>query len=511
MLWIAALVSNMGTWMQDVGEAWLITSLSSSVLVVAVLSAADSLAIFMFSLPAGALADLFDRRRLAIGAQLWLMCISGLLSLLTYTHAIAAGSLIALTFLMGVGAALNSPVWQALIPEVVPRDELPAAVTLGGVSMNVARALGPAAGGLLVAASGPFTVFLLNAATFAYVATVLVAWRRQEVPRLEAPPERWLGALVAGLRYVRHSPPLIAAFSRSGASLFFGSALMGLLPLYARRSLGVDSKGYGFLIGSLGLGAVASARLLPLARRRVGPEALLSIGCGLFAFALVALAVSPGAWAGSLAMFVGGIGWMTMLSSLNVAVQQSSPSWVRGRVLSAYLLVFQGGVTVGALVWGALATRVGIPAAYLVAAAGLVSSTLLRSWFPLRAEAPDLTPSAHWAEPILASEPDPEEGPVLVLVEYRVPVEHQGDFTTAMARLADVRRRDGAFEWDLFRDPADVERLVETFLVGSWSEHLRQHERVTVADRELEEGLLALLAPGTRSVITHLIRAKRQG
>jgi len=506
-LWIAGLVSDVGAWMHDVGESWLMTSLSPSPLLIALLQAADSLAIFLLALPAGALADVVDRRRLAIFTQGWLLVGAALLGVLTVTHHMTPWRLIGLSFVMGIGAAFDSPVWQAIVSEIVPRKELPAAVTLGGLSFNLARAAGPAMGGLVVAAAGPFAVFLLNAVTFAYGIVVLVRWRRPPV-RKGLPAERWLGAMQSGLRFVRNSPDLIAIFVRSGVSLLGASCVLALLPLFARRELGLGSLGYGALMGCMGIGSVLSATVvLPWLRTKLSPDRILGVGVLAMAAGLVALSFARDVWAGGAAMFLAGLASMSVVSSLNVAVQMASPMWVQARVLSVHLLVFQGAVALGSVTWGALAARTSLRTAMVAAAITLVAGLVARVWFPLGAEEHDFSPSMHWPRPMLVCEPSIDDGPVLVTVEYKVPHENAEAFLAAAMIFGQSRRRFGAFQWDVYRDPSTPDRFVEAYMVESWGDHLRQHDRVSVEQEDDEKELHALLAPGTKPVVTHLIAA----
>jgi len=507
-LWIAGLVSDFGAWMHQVGEAWLMTSLSPSPLLVALLQSADSLAIFLFSLPGGALADVVDRRRLAIFTQAWLMFAALALGLLTLGGAVTPWILIALSFVMSIGAAIDGPVWQAIVPDLVPRSDLPQALALGGISINVARAFAPALGGLVVAAVGPYAVFFLNAATFVYVIAVLIRWRPVRTATT-LPPERLLRAVQSGLRFVRHSPELLATFFRTGVALFAGSCLLALLPIFARRELSLDSAGFGLLYGCMGVGAVISAALLPKLRMERSLDKALAAGTIGFAVVLLLFAFARSAWLAAGAMLAGGVAWMFMLSSLNVAVQIETPSWVRARVLSIYLIVFQGAIALGSVAWGTLAERTTLRIAFIVSGATMLAGSLAgRSWFRLSSRAPDFSPSLHWPKPALVCEPAAEDGPVLVTLEYRVPPENVKKFVEATRPLQRLRRRGGAYQWELFRDQAAPDRFVETYIVDSWADHLRQHERLTVEERDAEARLAELVKPGTEAIVKHLIAAR---
>jgi MFS family permease/quinol monooxygenase YgiN len=504
-LWTANLASNVGTWMQSVGAAWLMTSLTPSSAMVALVQTATSLPVFLVGLPAGALADIVDRRRLLVVTQTWMLASAAILGALTLAGAITPWTLLVLTFVLGLGAALNMPAWQASMPELVPRAELPAALALNGISINIARAIGPALGGLIIAAVGTGGVFLLNAASFVGVVVVLVRWRRAHSPSL-MPAERFAGAIRAGARYVRYAPRFRAVLVRTWVFIVCGSALWALLPLVARRELGLGAPGYGVLLGCIGTGAVLGATVLPRIRDAVSADVLVNGATALFALAVATPVLTRIVPLVAAAMVVGGMGWIALMSSFNTAAQMALPSWVRARGVAMYLLVFQGGLAAGSAIWGALAVRTSDGVALLAAALALVAGTAASlRWRLTRERQPDLTPSMHWPEPDLVAIPEADEGPVLVTVEYRVDPERAREFARATRRLAQARRRSGAMRWGLFRDAADPKRFVETFLVESWAEHLRQHERVTVSDRAAQDRVRAFHEGGEPPVVTHLI------
>jgi MFS family permease len=504
-LWMAAVASNIGTWMHDVGGVWLMTSLSPSPIMVALMQTATSLPFFFLALPAGALADVVDRRRLLLVTQGWMMATAAVLAGVTLVGLTTPWSLLGLTFALGLGAAMNAPAWQAITPELVPRHELPSAVALSGVGLNLARAVGPAVGGFVVAAIGPSAVFLLNALSCVGIIVVLYRWQR--APRRSAlPPEHMIGAMRAGVRFAWHAPALRTVLVRATVFILCGSALWALLPLIARREMGLDAVGYGVLLGCLGAGAVAGAAILPRVRQWVIVDRLALGATVIFALVTVALAaLRDVAWLYGV-LFVGGIAWIALMASYNTAAQAAAPAWVRARALAVYLLVFQGGIAAGSALWGALAAHVGSPLALYVAAAGLLLGLLAASRYRLAEGATlDLTPSLHWPQPAVIIEPPAEHGPVLVTVEYRINPRHAGDFARAMREVRLERLRDGAIRWELFNDPADAQRYVETFLVESWVEHLRQHERVTLADREAEARARALHLGPTPVDVSHLV------
>ena len=502
-LWIAAVVSNVGTWMHDTAAAWTMTMLAPSPMLVSMMQTATSLPFFVLALPSGSLADIIDRRRLLMMTQSWMLVAAATLGLLALFGGLTPVRLLGLTFALGIGAAMGAPAWQAMTPDLVPRPELPAAIALGGIAVNVARAVGPALGGFIVGATSPAIAFLLNAASFVGVVFVVARWRPQK-PKATLPPERVVGAMRAGIRYVRHSPPFHAVLARCAAFVLPASAVWALLPLVARQSLGLDATGYGIVLGGLGAGAIAGAIALPRLTLRVPLERLLLAASLLFATTSAGLAVVRQVPIAFALTFMGGIAWMTTMSSITVAAQESVPAWVRARALAVSLLVLQGSLALGALLWGFVATHTSIPTALLAAAAMFVAGLLVATRVRLRPSAAlDLTPSPRWAEPVVASTLDPEEGPVLVTVEYRLDPARALEFIAVMHEMEIVRRRDGAIEWGVYQDVADPRRWLETFVVESWVEHLRQHERITVSDRALQQNVYQLL--DGEPTIAHLI------
>src|SRR3989449_9569477 len=506
-LWIASLISNVGTWMQNVGAAWTMTSLSPSPLMVALVQSATSLPVLLVGLPAGAVADIVDRRRLLIVTQTWMLAAAALLAVLAFADVMTATLLLALTFALGIGVAMNTPTWQAITGELVPPSELMRAVALNALPINIGRAIGPALGGILVAASGPALVFALNAASFVAVLVVVYRWRR-ETPRTVLPAERVIGATRAGMRYARHAPPVVAVLVRTGVFIVCASAFWALLPVIARQDLGLSALGYGLLLGCFGLGAIAGAAFLPRLKRRLEVDAVVALATIVFALVSAVTAVwrfVPGI---GIAMIPGGVAWIALIASLNGAAQTAAPEWVRARALGIYLLVFQGGLGVGSALWGLAAQHVGVAIALASSAcAAVVGLAAIRRW-PLRAVTTlDLAPSAHWPEPHLDVVPAPDEGPVRVEVEYRIDPSQADGFTQAIRDLEPIRRRDGAVNWAVYQDPGQKGRYVESFIVESWVEHLRQHERVTLSDRAVEERIRRFHVAATPPAVTHLIAA----
>lgn len=506
--WLAVLASQIGTWMQNAGAAWLMTTLAASPALVALMQTATSLPTFLVGLPAGALADIVDRRRLLLATQGWMLLAAAVLAVLTFAGVVTPALLLLLTFAIGFGVALTGPAWQATSPHLVPAEELPGAVALNGVAVNVGRAVGPAAGGLLLAVAGAGAVFLANAASFVGMLAVVARWRPRSSERT-LPAERLTGAIRAGLRYLRHAPPLQAVLVRTAGFVLGASALFALLPVVARRELGLGSAGFGLLLAVLGVGAIAGAGLLARARRTLPPDRLVLAATALFAGGILALALARSLAFVFPAMFAAGVAWIAAMASFNVAAQTATPRWVRARALAAYLLVFQGGLALGSVVWGAVAETTSVSTALLAASVFLGASVLAATRFRLAAaRKADLTPY-RWPEPLVRHELEGDRGPVLVTVEYRIEPADEPEFFALMRELGRTRRRDGAYRWGLYRDVADPQRFVETFLVESWLEHLRQHRRGTEADRALLDRIHRLHSGESPPPVTHLLSELR--
>ncbi|MGX1225450.1 MFS transporter [Streptomyces ambofaciens] len=506
-LWIAQLVSNTGTWMQTVGAQWLLLGHSAALLTL--VQTASSLPVVLLALPSGVLADRYDRRKVLLAAQFAMLVVSTALTVLAFQGAPSPGVLLGLTFLMGCGTALMGPAWQAIQPELVEREQLGQAAALGAVNMNLARAVGPAVGGAVVAGAGAGWVFAFNALSYLGIASVLLLWRAPAARQSITPGEGLLAAVQAGRRYVWHAPGVRRVLLRTALFIPGATALWSLLPLVASRSLGLGSDGYGLLLGVMGVGAVGGAFALPALRRRLGANGILAAGALVFAATLTVLATTRAPWLAAAAVLPAGLAWIGVLSTLNAAVQQRFPGWVRGRGLAIYLVVFQGGQALTAPLWGMLADGVGLTSAMLIGAGLLVGSALsVRHWPMHNAEGIDPSPSAHWPVPPLVFDPGPADGPVLVSVTYRVAPRNWTAFTERMQQVARSRRRTGAVTWGLFQDGGDPDRFIENYLVSSWSEHLAQHRsRLTANDRRFENEARDLLAEGTAPEVTHAFDA----
>jgi predicted MFS family arabinose efflux permease len=420
-----------------------------------------------------------------------------------------------MTLIASLGYALSGPAWNALAPELVPRSQLEAAVALGTAGLNVARGLGAALGGVLVQACGPGWVFILNAVSMIAFMIALLRWQQQrqdQDPTNNAPAERMVGAMKAGLRYARHSVPLHAVLIRTGIFVSASSAIWALLPLAARQLYHLSAIEYGFILSLFGFGTLAGASAVPRLRQSASQDQLLGAGSLLCAFCLTSLSCANSFPLAALAMFAGGIGWITACAALNSSLLSATPGWVRARVVAIYLMIFQGCLAAGSLIWGVTATYLGMQMALAIAAGVLVIGLLAAPKFSLApAERVDLRSSNHWAKPLINAQPHPERGPVMITVEYLIDPNRTQDFTSAMAKMESQRRRDGAYKWHLFCDLAGSGRYVETFFVETWGEYLRQRKRATVDDCKIEERVADFHLGSERPQISHLIAERRTG
>jgi MFS family permease len=495
------LASNLGTLMQSVGAAWLMGDLGASPAMVALVQTATFLPVFLVGIPAGVLADLFDRRRLLLGTQMAMMATAFTLAALTFTDIVTPAGVLALTFALGAGAALNGPAWMSIQPDLVPKHQFGQAVALGSMTFNVGRAVGPAIGGLIVAAAGPQWVFALNGVSF--VGTLLVLWRwRSSRDPSAFPPETFTGATRAGLRYGANSPLVRAVLIRVAAIVLPGSAIPALLPIVVRGPLGLGSGGYGLLLGCFGAGAATAAVVRPRVARWLHPDAILGVSAVVLAGTLLVQGYVGQPWVVGLTLLAGGFWWSLTTTATTVVAQAALPAWVRARGMSLYTLVLTGSVAVGAAVAGLLATA-NLSRAHLVAAVAMLASPIAARRWPLTWPRDyDLT-MLPGDEPLVALAPAPEDGPVLVTVTYRVPNDDMDRFATTMRYVERHRRRTGAYRWGLFRDLAEPDRFVETFVVSSWAEHLRQHHRRTETSDQLLDEIRPYLDPA--GGVSHLI------
>lgn len=506
VLWTATLVSNIGTWMHDVGAGWLMTELSPSPAIVAAVQAATTLPVFLFALPAGALADIVDRRRLLIIVNMILGAVAALLAVLVSLSAVTPTILLLITFAMGTGAAFMAPAWQAVVPQLVPREELTSAVALNSMGINVSRAIGPALAGFLIVAYGLTVPFAINALSVLGIVAALFWWRAPQAKQSTLPAETIVPAMIAGVRYALHSAALKATLLRAVAFFVFASAFWSLLPLIARQVLQGGAALYGILLACLGAGAVGGALVLPKIKARLGADRTVKAATVGLAGVIALIALAPNAYLAGVAALLAGVCWISVVSTLNVSAQVALPNWVRARGLSIFMMVFFGSMTVGSLTWGTLASHVGISTTLLVAAAGaLIAVPLTGSAKLNQGETQDLTPSLHWPTPILDTELPNDRGPVAIQISYEIDPADKERFLDLMTRLAEARRRNGAYGWSVVEDAASPTRFVECWQEASWLQHLRHHERVSGADRALQEDIAKLHRGSSPPTAMHMI------
>jgi MFS family permease len=507
-IWTASVVSNLGTAVFDTASGWMITSLNANPLAVSLVQVAVSLPLFLFTLPAGALADVIDARRLLIVVEIAVIVISVVFAGLVSFNLATAGALLTTTFLLGVAGALTSPAWASIVPLLVPRRDLDSATAANSVGFNLSRAVGPALGGILIAVLGIASAFWIFAISNFGIVAALLWWRPPEKSGESLPAERLISAIRNGLRYAANSQYLRATLIRALAFFPFASAYWALLPLIARTQMSGGPENYGVLLGAIGAGAIGGSFALNGLKAKLGADRVAAVGTLATAIALVLFGLAHSLAVAIAACLIAGAAWTLVLSILYVSAQVALPDWVRGRGLAIFLTVIFGATTVGSVVWGQVAAMKGLTFAHFVAAVAIVIAVPLTWRWKLRAaEGLDLTPSMHWRAPAGTRKVENNQGPVLVSLEFRVEPENRAAFLVAVEELKHERRRDGAFGWGLFEDTADSGRFVEHFQMESWLELMHARERVTNADRMMEERVGALIK--SPPIVTLLLASER--
>lgn len=504
VLWAATIIGSIGSFVRDVTSAWLVTDLSSSPAAVAMVQAAAALPVFLLAIPAGVLSDMLDRRKLLICVQLLLASVSVCLVILSIIDQHSVTSLIVLTFIGGVGVALMGPTWQAIVPELVDKKDFKNAVGLNSLGINIARAVGPALGGLLLASMGAAFTYGVDVLSYVVVIAALMWWKRPATQR-DALSERFPGAFRAGLRYARASRELHIVLLRAFLFFVMASSVWALLPLVARQLLEGGPSFYGILLGAVGLGAIGGAVIMPRLRMYLSPDGLLLTSALVTSSVMALLCLAPPKWLAVSSLLILGAAWITALTTLNGVAQAILPNWVRGRSLAVYLTVFNGAMAAGSLAWGIVAQGIGVPMALLSGAVGLAAIGCIAHRIKLPKGESDLMPSNHWPEPLTATPVEYDRGPVLIQIEYRVALEDRSAFLKILARLSAERRRDGAYAWGITEDSADPSLMLEWFQVESWAEHLRQHKRVSKSAADIQEEVLRFHQGEEGPVVRHFL------
>jgi MFS family permease len=505
-LWVGVVLSSVGAWAQTVGAQWLFINDPNAATIVSLVQTAATLPMVLFSLAAGVLADAFDRRRLLLWVQVYFVVVAGLLTVLTAQGAMPPLLLLAFTFAIGVGNAVMVSTWQPLITELVPRAHLAPAIRLDMVSVNVARAVGPAIAGVVIAAFGVPPVFAINAACTLFLIGALLAWRRPPADT-SGPRERFLPALRAGGRYVRHEPVVRLILLRLAIFVAPATAMWALLPVIANRQLGLGADGYGVLFGALGVGAITAAFTVGRLAQRLSANRVLSLMGVVYGVAFGLTMVAPGLLAALPLLIILGYGWTATVAVLNAELQLYLPTWVRARAVAVYMMTFTGAQAIASPAWGLIAQHVSLAAAVWIAGGLVVGGGVAGFFwhFPESAHL-DRAPLAFWNDAQLLYEPEPDAGPVRVQVEYVVPPGNYTGWRDAMDGMRRSRLRSGAISWELYRVGEREDTYLETFTVPSWTEHLHQHEvRLTAEDQSIEEHAFSFVSRPV--VAVHLLPA----
>ncbi len=491
MLWLTWVAANTCMWMNDVAAAWLMTTLTTSPILVALVQSASTLPVFLLGLPSGALADILDRRRYFIATQFWVAAVALVLCVAILAGGMTAPLLLALTFANGIGLAMRWPVFAAIVPELVSRPQLPAALALNGVAMNASRIIGPLLAGAIIASAGSAWVFVLNAVLSVLSGLVIMRWKRTHVPS-PLGREKLPGAMRVGVQFVRQSPRIRAVLWRIALFFLHATALMALLPLVAK---GLDGGGGGagtftLLLASMGAGAIVAAMFLPRLRQAMARDVLVLRGTLLQAAAMAVMAIAPNVYVAVPAMVLGGMAWITTANSLMVSAQLALPNWVRARGMSIFQMAIMGATALGAALWGQVATVTSVHLSLALAAlAGVIAMALVQRLVTDRHMEEDLSPSQAFKVPVAAT--PPQAGRVVITIEYSIDPARAAEFRTLMQESRRSRLRQGALSCDLLHDMADPARYVEQIVDESWTEHLRRFDRVTASDVALRERKLA--------------------
>jgi Arabinose efflux permease len=510
-VWIASLASNFGGLIQSVGAAWLMTSIGGSAALVAMVQASTTLPVMLFSLVAGAIADNSDRRKLMLIAQLFLFSVSIALTIFSYFGLMTPWLLLGFTFLVGCGTAFNGPAWQSLVGEMVPRSDLPSAIALNSMGFNIARSVGPAIGGMIVAAAGAFAAFAVNAVSYIGLLLVLFRWH-PPMPRRTLPPESLGAAMAAGIRYVAMSPHIGSVLMRGAVFGLAAIAIQALMPLIARDLIQGGPLTYGLLLGAFGAGAVGGAAVSARMRQVMSMEALVRVSFIGFAGGATVAGLSPNTFLTMGGTAVAGACWVLALSSFNATVQLSSPRWVVGRALALYQMATFGGMALGSWVWGALAERFGTGESLLISAVVLVVGAALGLRFSLpELKSLNLDPLDRWTEPKIALNILPRSGPVVITIEWVIQEKDVMTFLATMAERKRIRRRDGARHWTLLRDLENPDIWVERYHSPTWLDYIRQNQRMTQADADVLERLRALHKGPERPRVHRMIERQTGG
>jgi len=489
-IWLASLLSNLGILIQWVGASWTMTELTSSADKVALVLTALMLPVMLISMPAGAIADMYDRRIVALTALSIAFCGATVLTALDWLGLTTPNLLLVLCFVVGSGMALMGPAWQSSVSEQVPPEALPAAIALNGISYNIARSFGPAIGGVVVATVGAVAAFALNALLYLPLILALFLWKRKTRPS-RLPPERLSRAIISGVRYITNSPSIKIVLARAMTTGLIGGSVSALLPLVVRDLLHGNAQTYGIMLGAFGFGAVIGALCVGGMRRRLSGEAAVRTCTLSMAGAIAAVALSREPILTAVGLVLAGAVWTMGVTFFNIAAQLSAPRWVAGRSLATYQAAFSGGIAIGGWVWGRLTDVAGVDVALLVSAGLMLISPLLGLWLRM----PRI--SAHGEDAEMLADPEVRlpltnrSGPLVMEIEYRVAHENARAFRRLMQDVQLARQRNGAYGWSIARDIADPELWTERYHCPTWLDYLRLRNRPTQSERALDRQAVA--------------------
>jgi MFS family permease len=484
MLWLVWLASNTCMWMNDVAAAWVMTSLTTSPMLIALVQTASSLPVFLLGLPSGALADILDRRRYFMVTQFWIATNAAILFAVAFFDALTAPLLLTLVFTNGIGLAMRWPVYSAILPEVVPRSQLGDALALNAVAVNTSRVVGPLVAGAIISGAGDEYVFATNFIVSILAGIVLYRWKRETKPSV-LPGERFIGAMRLGFQFVRESRRMRDALVRTSSFFIHSTAIFALLPLVAKGLEGGGAGMFTVLLASLGGGAITAATQLPKIRLRWNRDRIVFFGSIANAFGIAVLAVAPNIWVAAPAQFLSGAAWILVANSVTIAAQLSLPDWVRARGMAIYQMAIMGGSALGAAIWGKLAEVTNIHVSLGIAAASMLVALAFTRGRTLEGSE-DHTPTHPFDEPVPARPVELDEGPVLVTIEYQIDPARSFEFDAIMSETRSARLRAGAVSWGLFEDLQNIGHFVEYFACDSWADYLRRFDRFTAADESLQ-------------------------
>jgi len=513
VLFIATVLSNIGTWMHEVGASWKMTEMTQDPAMVALIQTAVALPIFFFALPAGAIADIFNRRRLLIAINTCALVCAFLLAVIMQSGGITPLLLLAFTFALGVCAAFIAPAWQAIVPSLVGKEQLSAAVSLNGVGINISRAIGPALAGALIVSVSLEAPFWVNAISYIFIIGALIWWKPNEEVHSGLPKEHILPAMISGVKYAKHSKPLISTLVRAAAFFIAASAFWALLPIIVNQGLNAPASVFGIATGLVGAGALFGAVFLPKLKAKFHPSSLLFGVSILDATLFAVFALTFNVTVLLIVCFLFGSAWIIALANLNVSAQTALPNWVRARGLAIFLTIFFGAMSLGSLIWGNVASHLPLTYTLFIASGVLVIGALLTTKFKLNLGSDkDLEPDLHWPTPktddsVLNQENVNDASPVLITIEYKIDKTHRADFLSRIGQLGEARKRNGAYQWGVMQDTENAETFVEYFFESSWLHHLHHHERTSGDDKKVQQEVNVMHKGENPPQVRHMVGA----